>query len=105
MTNEELKKLANQNRELQENLQACQVQLEETEERQLVRTRKLREEMRDLHDKHKQQTTALESAHKVRFVGRRTSIVYLRIVQQYSIVIILALCAYLPKRGEGGKWE
>lgn len=66
MTNEELKKLANQNRELQEQLLSAQTQLEEGEERQLVRTRKLREEMRDLHDKHKQQIASLENTHKVR---------------------------------------
>lgn len=65
MTNEELKKLANQNRELQEQLLSCQAQLEEAEEGQLGRTRRLREEMRDLHDKHKQQVVTLESTHKV----------------------------------------
>ena len=66
MTNEELKKLAKQNRDLQEQLLVAQSNLEEQEERQLVRTRKLREEMRDTHDKHKQQMVALENAQKVR---------------------------------------
>ena len=66
MTNEELKKLANKNRELQEQLVACQTELEETQERQLLRTSKLREEMRQLGDKHKQQIALLESTHKVR---------------------------------------
>jgi len=61
-----MKKLVNQNRALQDQLLSCQTQLEETEEKQLVRTQKLREEMRDLHDKHKQQIASLENAHKVR---------------------------------------
>ena len=65
MTNEELKKLANENRELQEQLLTCQRDLEDCEERHLLRTRKLREEMRDLHDKHKQQLATLEATHKV----------------------------------------
>ena len=65
MTNEELKKLANENRELQEQLVTCQRDLEDSEERHLVRTRKLREEMRDQHDKHKLQLAILEASHKV----------------------------------------
>lgn len=66
MTNEELKKFAKQNRDLQEQLLVAQSNLEEQEEKQLVRTRKQREEMRDIHDKHRQNVAALENANKVR---------------------------------------
>lgn len=66
VTNEELKKLAKQNRSLQEQLLAAQGSLEEQEERQLLRNRKLREEMRELLDKHKQQMVAMETMHKQR---------------------------------------
>ena len=65
MTNEEMKKLSNQNTALQENLLACQSSLEEEEEKHLLMTKKLREEMRNLHDKYKQQMTALDNANKV----------------------------------------
>ena len=74
MTNEELKKLANENQDLREQLLTCQRDLEDGEERNLVRTRKLREEMRDLHDKHKQQLAAIEATHKVSMGSREVRV-------------------------------
>ena len=60
-----MKKLSRENRELQEQLSLAQSSLEEMEERQLVRTSRHREEMRDLHDKHRQQVASMEASHKV----------------------------------------
>ena len=71
VSNEELKKLSNTNQELREDVSRLQSMLEEEEERHLVQTRRLREEMRGVHDKQKQQVVALESSHKVRRRGGR----------------------------------
>ena len=66
MTNEELKKLSNVNQDLREQLAVLKSRLEDQEEKHLLQTGKMREEMRSLHDKHKQQLAALENSQKVR---------------------------------------
>lgn len=38
---------------------------EELDEKHVIQTQKLREEMRTLHNKHKQEVSSLDSSHKV----------------------------------------
>ena len=64
-TTKEVKELRTRNNELQSKLDALQSQYEEEEEVHLLQMQKLRLEMREMHDKHKQQEAVMEAHHKV----------------------------------------
>lgn len=60
----ELKELQSRNHELQTRLEAWRGQCEEMEERLVSQTQKLRREMREMNDGHKQELSSLEAQHK-----------------------------------------
>ena len=64
-TNREIKELQQRNNELQRLVDALRSDCEELEEKHVIQTQKLREEMRALHNKHKQEAASLDSSHKV----------------------------------------
>ena len=64
-TSREIKELQTRNNKLQAQVDALQAQCEEGEERQLLLTQKLRMEMRELHDRHRQEVaTSLSASQK-----------------------------------------
>ena len=65
VTNREIKELQQRNNELQQLVDSLRNECEELDEKNTVQTRKLREEMRSLHDKHKQEVASLDASHKV----------------------------------------
>ncbi len=64
MASKELKDLQRSN-ELQSMVDSLQAQCEEEEERGQFQAQKLREEMREMYDHHREEMAALESQHKV----------------------------------------
>ena len=65
VTNREIKELQQRNNELQQLVDSLRNEYEELDEKNIIQTRKLREEMRTLHDKHKQEVASLDTFHKV----------------------------------------
>ena len=65
ITNRELKELQQRNNELQHQVDSLRSECEEMEEKHVIQTQKLREEMRALHNKHKQEAATIEASHKV----------------------------------------
>ena len=51
--------------QLQHQVESLRSECEEMEEKHVIQTQKLREEMRALHNKHKQEAATIEASHKV----------------------------------------
>ena len=62
-TNREIKELQQRNNELQRLVDSLRNDCEELEEKHVIQT--LREEMRALHDKHKQEAASVDASHRV----------------------------------------
>lgn len=82
VTNKEIKELQQRNNELQQLVDSLKNECEELDEKNIIQTRKLREEMRSLHDKHKQQVASLDTSHKVGSCNLRCG--------------CISVCLYLP---------
>lgn len=67
-TNREIKELQQRNNELQRLVDTLRNDCEELEEKHVIQTQKLREEMRALHNKHKQEAASLDTSHKVNVI-------------------------------------
>ena len=67
-TNREIKELQKRNNELQRLVDTLRNDCEELEEKHVIQTQKLREEMRALHNKHKQEAASLDTSHKVNVI-------------------------------------
>ena len=65
VTNREIKELQKRNNELQQLVDSLRNEYEELDEKNIIQTQKLREEMRSLHNKHKQEVASLDTTHKV----------------------------------------
>lgn len=65
VTNREVKELQHRNNELQQLVDSLRNECEELGEKHVIQTQKFREELRSLHNKHKQEVASLDTSHKV----------------------------------------